>query len=214
MYKVGDEIDGYCSHCRQNTYQTVAAAEGEQVLSVTCRTCRNTDKHRPEVSGDQKREAAWKKLVTTQKRKPSLPRRTPVVVQRGRRVRGEDEGDEESATSAVVVRSGGRQSTEVVARATAATKAKVLSDSAVRVGERSEARRRWQELTSEFSARDGAPYRPFNNYVEGDVVLHKRHGMGVVQTILHEQACMALFREGEQVLQMGLTREEYYDTLM
>ena len=34
-------------------------------------------------------------------------------------------------------------------------------------------------------------------------MLHKRHGMGIVQSIVHENACMVLFRAGQQVIEMA-----------
>ena len=34
-------------------------------------------------------------------------------------------------------------------------------------------------------------------------MLHKAHGLGVVQQVVHEGACVVLFRDQEAVLEMG-----------
>jgi len=64
-------------------------------------------------------------------------------------------------------------------------------------------RARWRELTADLGPRDGSPYYADRTYAEGDVMLHKRHGMGIVQSIVHENACMVLFRAGQQVIEMA-----------
>ncbi len=65
------------------------------------------------------------------------------------------------------------------------------------------AKSRWSELTGKLSSRDGKPYYPDRTYAQGDVMLHKRFGMGVVETVVHEEAVMVLFRDGQQVIEMA-----------
>ena len=65
------------------------------------------------------------------------------------------------------------------------------------------AKSRWTELTGKLSSRDGKPYYPDRTYAQGDVLLHKRFGMGVVETVVHEEAVMVLFRDGQQVIEMA-----------
>jgi urease gamma subunit len=65
------------------------------------------------------------------------------------------------------------------------------------------AKARWVELTSKLSSRHGKPYYADRTYAAGDVLLHKRHGMGVIESVVHEEAIMVLFRDGTQVIEMA-----------
>lgn len=38
-YRVGDEMDDYCTRCHRLTNHTVAALVGAEVATATCRTC-------------------------------------------------------------------------------------------------------------------------------------------------------------------------------
>lgn len=123
------------------------------------------------------------------------PRSRPQVVNRRRSVRGETP----TTTSR---RSGGRVTTIVESKPAAAP----VVPKRVRPQESPEvlaAKARWTELTSKLSSRDGKPYYADRTYAEGDVILHKRHGMGVVESVVHEEAMMVLFRAGQQVIEMG-----------
>ncbi len=37
--RIGDDTDDYCRRCRRITTHTVSAMVGEEIVSVTCRTC-------------------------------------------------------------------------------------------------------------------------------------------------------------------------------
>jgi hypothetical protein len=37
--RIGDDTDDYCSRCRLLTTHTVSAMVGDDIVSVTCRTC-------------------------------------------------------------------------------------------------------------------------------------------------------------------------------
>lgn len=62
---------------------------------------------------------------------------------------------------------------------------------------------RWREKTKNLGFRDGKPYKPAKVYKEGDVMMHKRHGMGIVESIIHDNACLVLFRTGTQPVEMA-----------
>lgn len=61
----------------------------------------------------------------------------------------------------------------------------------------------WREKTANLGPRDGKVYHADRTYDIGDVLLHKRFGMGIVETVIHEHAIMVLFRDGQQVIEMG-----------
>jgi methyl coenzyme M reductase beta subunit len=66
----------------------------------------------------------------------------------------------------------------------------------------SELMARWRKATADADAR--APiYRDTEMYEVGDALIHPRHGLGVVQQVIHENAALVLFREVEVPLEMG-----------
>jgi len=181
MLKIGNEVGGWCPRCKLNVNMTIAATDGREIFTAMCRTCRNTHNYRPERSKDELKEEAWKKLNRMRKRKVIKPRRAPEVVKKRRRAGG---GDPEEAPKP------------------AAPAEPAFKDAAG--GETGPAdRARWRELTEDLGPRDGRPYYSDRTYGIGDVMLHKRHGMGIVEQIIHEQACMVLFRTGGQVIEMN-----------
>lgn len=62
-------------------------------------------------------------------------------------------------------------------------------------------RKRWEEATSDLTSIHGRPYDPERAYHEGDIILHKQFGMGVVEG-RHETdgSIDVLFRDGSQLL--------------
>jgi hypothetical protein len=203
MHKVGDLIDGFCRRCRLNTNQIVSATDGNQVFTATCQTCKNTDRFRPEVAAEDPRESAWKKLARLQARKSRTPSRVPEVIQRGRRsAPAGAKADSPQAGGAAP----GPPPTPTAGPEAAFAGA---VDGSIPSG----ARERWREVTGRLKARHGKPYYPYQSYASGDVLLHKRHGMGVVEQVLHDRACTVLFREGLLVLEMGMDKNLYLEQL-
>ena len=39
MFRLGDDIDDYCSRCKLGTDHSVVSVMGEEVLKTRCRTC-------------------------------------------------------------------------------------------------------------------------------------------------------------------------------
>ncbi len=62
---------------------------------------------------------------------------------------------------------------------------------------------RWRQLTAKLGPRDGKVYASEKSYTIGEVLLHKRHGMGIVEEILHDTAMMVLFRDRREVIEMA-----------
>ena len=61
----------------------------------------------------------------------------------------------------------------------------------------------WRAATAKLGPRDGKVYASERIYGVGDVLLHKRHGMGIVENVVHEQAIMVLFRDERRVIEMA-----------
>lgn len=198
MHKVGDEIDGYCPRCRLNTYQNVAATDGRTVLAATCRTCRNSFPWKAEVSPEDIRSKQMDKLQRLQRQKMG----GPDVISRGRKRVGDLEQAQANRLSglheatAVTAQSG-----ETAAKTPVA--APVATSGAQSAVSGPNSTDRWRELTAKLGWRDGKPYNAARVYKAGDVLLHKALGLGVVQQVVNEGACMVLFRDKETVLEMG-----------
>jgi hypothetical protein len=195
MHKVGDEIDGYCPRCRLNTYQNVAATDGRTVLAATCRTCRNSFPWKAEVSPEDIRSKHMEKLQRLQRQRTG----GPDVISRGRKKVGDLEqaqANRLSGATETVDASG-----ELPARGPAA--APVATSGVAPSFVDPNATDRWRELTAKLGWRDGKPYNAARIYKAGDVLLHKALGLGVVQAVVHEGACVVLFRDKEAVLEMG-----------
>lgn len=174
MLNIGDEVDGWCPRCKRNTFMNVAAVDEKEVLTSTCRTCHNTNNFQPERSREDQKADAWRKLDKLRKR-TVVGRKAPDVVTKPRRGETLESVPEPEP-----------QATDAFNGAAA-----------------DESRDRWRTITRDLGPRDGKPYYADRPYTEGDVVLHKRHGMGIVETILHENACMVLFRDGGKVIEMN-----------
>ena len=70
-----------------------------------------------------------------------------------------------------------------------------------------EVTRRWKEATANLTSRDGEPYFSHRTYAEGDVLLHKRFGVGVVEGVEGDNEVRVLFRDGVESLEMGSGRD-------
>jgi hypothetical protein len=209
MHKIGDEIDGYCPRCRLNTYQIISATDGRTVFHVTCRTCRNPFPWRPELSMADQRQKAMKKLHKLQRARLGGP---PEVLSRGRK----QAGDLDAPLKALEALHGAAVADEVreklqvtspMPQPPSLKPAPAATSGAVPVAAGPPAvsvTARWTALTAKLGWRDGKPYQATRTYKAGDVVLHKEHGLGVVQQVVHETACVVLFRDRETVLEMAL----------
>lgn len=200
MIQVGDETEGYCPRCRLNTYQIVAASQGGIVLQVTCRTCRNAFAWKPEVTPEETRAKHLRKLSRLTRTAMAGP---PEVISRGRKT-----GGDLDAPLRALAQLNGRQATESPASphrhvvpqdsAAAANPVEVAAAAPAKPADR------WQALTAKLGWRDGKPYQVTRVYKQGDVVLHKAHGLGIIQEVVHESACLVLFRDAEVVLPMAM----------
>jgi len=205
MHQIGDVVDGFCPRCRLNTYQIVSATDGREVFSATCRTCRNTIPYKPEVSIDELREKQIKKLKTLV-RKKSKDMMTPSIIHLASR-KNRDAGDLDMPLRAFREMHG-RDPDATPPPSVPAAMAEAVAHrntpvAPVASSGATGATARWQRLTERLSARDGRPYVPTRTYKVGDVLLHKTHGLGIVEQVVHEQAVMVLFRDVETVLEMA-----------
>ena len=68
--------------------------------------------------------------------------------------------------------------------------------------------KRWRKLTADVDARYAKRYDKFVTYQKDDILLHKEHGLGLVTSVVHDNAFIALFRKVELPLEMAATVTE------
>jgi len=158
IYKIGDEIDFYCSKCRLNLHGNVAAVStGGKALKVTCRTCHFTGPYKVEKTDAEIRGKMLKRALAMRDARTS---RTADLTR---------------ATQP----SGGTDVTK-----------------------------RWRKLTEDVDSRHASMYAPHKAFEEGDALIHKQHGLGVVTQVLHDNAFVALFRTVEVPLEMNAPEQQ------
>ncbi len=215
MHQIGDIVDGYCPRCRLNTYQIVSATDGREVFSATCRTCRNTFQWRPEMSMDELRENQVKKLKTMVRKRLKDQSAPSIITFASRKPKDGGEGGDLAMPLRAFREMMGRDpdpappivGPQALMQAARAEQEKAAAEAAavglVPVAQGDTPGARWQRLTATLSARDGRPYNATRKYKPGDVLLHKSHGLGIVESIVHDTAAMVLFRDTQAVLEMG-----------
>lgn len=215
MHQIGDVVDGFCPRCRLNTYQIVSATDGREVFSATCRTCRNTSPWRAEMSMEELRDKQVKKLRTMVRKKVKDQSAPAIITFASRKSRDGGSGPGDMSMPLRAYREMmGRDPDPVpppvgphaLMQADKAEQEKAAAEAAA-VGifpqQENTAAARWQRITATLSARDGRPYNASRTYKLGDVLLHKTHGLGIVESVVHAQAAMVLFRDTQVVLEMG-----------
>ncbi len=206
MLKVGEPVDGYCKKCRNNSFMNISATDGREVFEVTCRTCHTQQPFQPELSHEELRARALKKLERGARKKVVTRRRAPVINRRRSDADTPKATRRRSSRSEVVPGASRRvinAGTPTQRPEVAPKKAVVMAPKRELPPEVVEARAKWKELTSKLSSRHGKPYYPDRTYAEGDVMLHKRHGMGVVESVVDDTACVVLFRDGREQIDMA-----------
>jgi len=165
QYKVGDEIEFYCRACRLNLDGNVYGLKDEKVDMVMCRTCFKPMRYQPPVDMAARRDDKVKKLMRALERKKREDAGDPVVVRKGSR-RIVTEQRQDEATPGPL----------------APTEEPSPQD-------------RWRTLTADADARRAKVWRPADTYKPGDFLLHKKWGMGYIETVADE-GLLVLFREG------------------
>ena len=61
-------------------------------------------------------------------------------------------------------------------------------------------RQMWDDLTDKVDARRARVWDPKREYVAEQAILHKKYGMGIVETVYGDGRLNVLFREGFEVL--------------
>lgn len=64
-------------------------------------------------------------------------------------------------------------------------------------------RERWETATDGIQSIHGRPFDPTRAYNEGDIILHKQHGMGIVESVTSaKDEIVVLFRESQETFEI------------
>jgi len=185
--QVAEIIQAHCSQCKDNQDAAVVAVVGDEIVTVTCKTCGTSQRYRPPV--EARSRPASRRVVDVGSGGNDNPRprgRTPrrVLSSTGREIVDEAPPRPPPPMPAPT------PAPALVARPTGV--GNNISDE--------DLAKRWKVLTEGVQSRQGRPHRSHEAYHEGEIVLHTAYGMGLVEQVGADGTLTVLFRRGYQNL--------------
>jgi len=189
--QVGEVVTAHCSQCKENCDVEIVAVVGDEIVTVACKTCGTSQRHRPAMDRAERARVQGRRVVDVAGSEPTpRPRGRPS----SRRVLS-------STGREIIDDLPPRRPAPTPPSVTPAPAPAPVSAPANMVGVKSEdLLRRWDMLTTGVMSRHGRPHRENESYREGEVILHSVHGMGIVEQIGDDGLVTALFRRGYQAL--------------
>lgn len=184
--QVGDIVQAYCSQCKDNLNAEVMAVVGDEIVTVTCKTCGTSQRHRPPA--DARSRPASRRVVDvggSDSPKPRSRSQRRVLSSTGREIIDEPPSRPKPPTP------------PPAAPAPSRTVSNGNGGSALK---NQDLVKRWDALTAGASSRHGRPHRSHETYREGEIVLHTAHGMGIVEQVATDGTLTVLFKRGYQTL--------------
>jgi hypothetical protein len=185
--QVSEIVQAHCSQCKENLDAEVMAVVGNEIVTVTCKTCGTSQRYRPPV--DAKSRPAARRVVDVggggDSPKPRARSQRRVLSSTGREII--DEAPPRPMPPPMPP--------PVVASATETRQRNGAAGL-----KNADLLRRWEAMTSGVLSRHGRPHRAHEIYREGEIVLHTVHGMGVVEQVAADGSLTVLFKRGYQTL--------------
>lgn len=183
--KVSDIIQAHCSQCRANNDAEVVAVVGDEIVTVTCKTCGTSQRYRPPM--DPRSRSGTRRIVDVSGSSSPRPRG------RSRRVI--------SSTGREIINDLPPRPRHLPSSAQSArAKAKTLPASPPPSAKDRDLRKQWDALTAGVLSRHGRPHRKHESYSVDEVILHTAFGMGVIREIADDGTLTVLFKDGYQKL--------------
>lgn len=189
----GDIVKAHCSHCKVDVDAQVVAAVGDEIVTVTCRTCGTSQRFRvADEDGGGADRGAGRRVVDVEPRKNKKPRNRArrVVSTTGREIPDVSGPPRpfEGTTWA-----GGSAAADATAAAPSRTPASPIFEDA----SAEERFKRWDAATDRVDQRYARPHRPHESYELGEAILDKVHGMGIVEKVDADGGVLTvLFKQG------------------
>jgi|GEM_PF-1048425 len=187
----GDIVKAHCSHCKVDVDAQVVAAVGDEIVTVTCRTCGTSQRFRvANEDGGAADRGVGRRVVDVEPRRNKKPRG------RARRVvstTGREIPDVATHPFDSKMRRSGPGAPEAPGGTPSRTPSRPSFDDA----EQAELFARWDEATDRIDQRFARPHRAHETYEVGEAILDKVHGMGIIEEVDAEDGTLTvLFREG------------------
>lgn len=180
----GDIVKALCSHCKVEVDAQVVAAVGDEIVTVTCRTCGTSQRHRdPDGASGLGRRVVDVEPRRNTKRPRSRSRR--VVSTTGREI-------PDVPMPVPASRLPEPDPRRIVSRTAPAASAESGPPSAAD----EELFQRWDAATDRVDSRYARPHRAHESYEVGEAVLDKIHGMGIVEGVAEDGKLNVLFKRG------------------
>ncbi|MCA9513393.1 MAG: hypothetical protein KC635_00465 [Myxococcales bacterium] len=188
-HKVGDIVKALCSHCRVTVDAQVDAAVGDEIVTVTCRTCGTSQRYQDESDDGQSstdgRATLGRRVVDV-----DPPRRKKARA--GQRRVQSTTGREIPDSPRPIANARSFEPPPVRPDPTGQTG----SGTPIVLGRDSPHFKRWNEATDKIDSRYARPHRSHEAYEVGEAVLHKVHGMGIIEKVAADGDLSVLFRNG------------------
>ena len=208
----GDIVKAHCSHCKVDVDAQVVAAVGDEIVTVTCRTCGTSQRFRTaDEDGGGADRGASRRVIDVEPRKNKKPRNRArrVVSTTGREIPEMSQQPPRPFENSTWAGGSGASGEPTTPSRTAA--APVFDDAS------DEARfKRWDEATDKIDQRFARPHRSHESYEVGEALLDKAHGMGIVEKIDPEDGTLlVLFKRGYvQMPSVPRHLRPHYDSLV
>lgn len=180
----GDIVKALCSHCKVEVDAQVVAAVGDEIVTVTCRTCGTSQRYR----GADEGSGLGRRVVDVEPRRNSKRPRSRsrrVVSTTGREI-------PDVPMPMPMSRSPEPEAQRIVAKTAPAPESASAPPASVDEG----LFRRWDAATDRVDARYARPHRAHESYDVGEAILDKVHGMGIVEEVAEDGALNVLFKRG------------------
>ncbi len=179
---VGDILQAHCSQCKENRDAELMAIVGDEIVTVTCKTCGTSQRYRPPV--DPKNRPGGRRVVDVGNEAPKPRGRSQrrVLSSTGREI-----ADDVPPRPLPPPPSANASATPRPAPMPTGMKNQDLF-------------KRWEALTMGVMSRHGRPHRDHESYRPGEVVLQTVHGMGIVEQVAADGTLTVLFKRGYQNL--------------
>lgn len=177
---VGDIIQAHCSQCKENHDAELMAIVGDEIVTVTCKTCGTSQRFRPPM--DAKNRPGGRRVVDVGSEAP--------------KPRGRSQRRVLSSTGREIVDDAPPRPLPPPPMASATPRPAPMPTGM----KNADLYKRWEALTTGVMSRHGRPHRGHESYRPGEVVLHTVHGMGIVEQVAADGTLTVLFKRGYQNL--------------
>lgn len=187
--QVGEIAQAFCSQCKEVHESDVMAVVGDEIVTVTCKTCGTSQRYRP--PSEAKNRPAGRRVVDvggSDSPKPRARSQRRVLSSTGREIIDDAPPRPYAPPS---------PPPPPAAPAPAARPAVGAVGPSTKSADLV---KRWEAMTANLLSRHGRPHRSHESYRQGEVVLHTVHGMGIVEQVAADGSLTVLFKRGYQSL--------------